>query len=127
MYSALRCVSELMTALMTCWCFLQNSFDKQYCSLSLEAITEGIVKDKILRAATDTLVHLAGFTDQTVSLDLLESVARTRYCLQVVTELLQLHANQQGDTQFLYGHVVHRLLEETRYMLDYFHQLFLFH
>ena len=93
----------------------QNSFDKQYSSLSLESKAEVIVRDKMLTTATDGLVHSAGFSEHTVSLDLLESVARMRYCLQVVTELLQLHANRQDGTHFLYGHLVHRLLEETRY------------
>jgi hypothetical protein len=101
-------------SLLCVQCF-ENSFDKQYSSLSLESKTEMIVRDRMLTTATDGLVHSAGFSEHTVSLDLLESVARMRYCLQVVTELLQLHANRQGGTQFLYGHVVHQLLEETRY------------
>jgi hypothetical protein len=100
-------------SLLCVQCF-ENSFDKQYSSLSLESKTGVIVRDKMLTTAADGLVHSAGFSEHTVSLDLLESVARMRYCLQVVTELLQLHANRQGGTQFLYGHVVHQLLEETR-------------
>ena len=74
-----------------------------------------IIRNKFLATATDTLINSVGFTEHTVSLDMLESVARMRYCLQVVSELLQLRVNQQGGPQFLYGHVAHQLLNETRY------------
>ena len=93
----------------------QNSVDKEYCGMSLECKMEAILKRNLLTSATETLVRLAGCAEHTISLDLLEGVARMRYCLLVVAQLLQRRVSEQGHTQSLYGRVVHQLLEETRY------------
>ena len=88
---------------------------KDTCCLSLEGKIKDILREKLLETATNTLVHAAGLTELTISLEALESVARLRYCLLVVAELLQLRIDQEGHTHFLYGRMVHQLLEETRY------------
>lgn len=75
---------------------------------------EAIVKGNLLKSATDTLVNSAGFKEHTISLYMLESVARMRYGLFVVAELLQVRVTQQSSAQSLYGRVAHQLLEEAR-------------
>ena len=96
--------------------FTQNAIDKEYCSLSLEKKMDTILKINLLKFATHTLVHSAGATQHTISIDMLESVARMRYALQVVAELLQLRVSEQGQSQSLYGAVAHRLLDEARFV-----------
>lgn len=76
---------------------------------------EAILKANVLPSAADALIHSQGFTEHTISLDVLEGVARMRYCLRVVAELLQLRGTEQGHTQYLYGSAAYHLLEETRY------------
>jgi hypothetical protein len=76
----------------------------------LEGKVDVILKEKLLMSGTDILVHSASSTEHTISLDLLESVAKIRYCLRVVADVLQLHSKRHD-----YGHMVHRLLEECRY------------
>ena len=76
---------------------------------------EAILKQKLLASATEVLVHSPGYTEHTISLDTLQSVACMRYCIRVVAELLQLRVTEQAPTQSLYSRVVHQLLEETRY------------
>ena len=76
---------------------------------------EAILKRNLLSSATDPLVRSAGVRMHTISLDMLESVAKMRYSLLVVAQLLQHRLNEQGHSQSLYGVVAHRLLEEARY------------
>ena len=76
---------------------------------------EAILKRNLLSSATDTLVRSAGVRVHTISLDMLESVAKVRYSLLVVAQLLQHRVNEQGHNQSLYGVAGHRLLEEARY------------
>ena len=80
---------------------------------------EAILKRNLLSSATDTLVRSTGVRVHAISLDMLESVAKMRYSLLVVAELLQHRLNEQGHSQSLYGVVVHRLLEEARYFKSY--------
>ena len=80
---------------------------------------EAILKRNLLSSATDTLVHSAGVREHTISLDVLESVAKMRYSLLVVAQLLQHRVNEQGHNQSLYGLACHRLLEEARYFYTY--------
>ena len=95
--------------------------NKQYCGQSLECRMEAIVRKKMLASATDILIQSAGFTEQTVSLDILESVARMRYALHVVSELLQLQVNEQDEgfasqDRILYGRTASILIEGARYI-----------
>ena len=76
---------------------------------------EFILKRGLLRTAADTLVRSAGVREHTISLDMLESVAKMRYSLLVVAELLQHRVNEQGHSQSLHGVVAHRLSKEARY------------
>ena len=76
---------------------------------------EAILKRNLLSSATDNLVRSAGIREHTISLDMLESVAKMRYSLLVVAELLQHRVNEQGHNQSLYGVAGNRLLEEARY------------
>ena len=101
---------------------LQNAIDKEYCSLSLEKKMETILKNNLLKSATHTLGHSAEATQHTISIDMLESVARMRYALQVVAELLQLRVSEQGQSQPLYGIAAHRLLDEARFVSSFYIQ-----
>ena len=79
------------------------------------------MKKKMLTSATDILIQSTGFTEQTVSLDILESVARMRYALHVVSELLQLQVNEQDEgfasqDRILYGRTASILIEEAKYI-----------
>ena len=96
--------------------FTQNAIYKGYCSLSLEKKVETILKNNLFKSAMHTLVHSTGATEHTISIDMLESVARMRYALQVVAELLQLRVSEQGQSQSLYGIAAHRLLDEARFV-----------
>ena len=71
---------------------------------------EAIVEKNFLTAATATLP-----ASIKMSIEVLESVARVRYSLRVVAELLVRRVHDQGHTQFLYGEMAHKLLEATRY------------
>ena len=98
----------------------QDAIYKEYCGESLECRMKSIVKKKMLTSATDILIKSAGFTERTVSLDILESVARLRYALSVVSELFQLQVNVQDEgfssqDPKLYGHTASILIEEARY------------
>ena len=81
----------------------------------MESKADAILKRNLLTSATDTLVLSAGFTDHTITLEVLESVATMRYCLRVVAELLLLRVSDQGHSLNVYGHLTHQLLEGTRY------------
>ena len=100
----------------------QNAVDKEYCGLSLEHKIEAILKRNLLSSATDILVRSAGVREHTISLDMLESVAKMRYSLLVVAQLLKHRVNEQGHNQSLYGVACHRLLEEARYFALTFSQ-----
>ena len=99
----------------------QDAMNKEYCGQSLECRMEAIVKKKMLTSATDILIQSAGFTERTVSLDILESVARMRYALHVVSELLQLQVNEEDEgfpsqDRILYGRTASILIEGARYI-----------
>ncbi|CAI8034865.1 E3 ubiquitin-protein ligase RNF213 [Geodia barretti] len=100
-------------SLLCTQCF-ENSIDKECCGLSLESKADAILKRNLLTSATDTLVQSAGFTDHTITLEVLESVATMRYCLRVVAEVLLLRVSDQGHSLNVYGHLIHQLLEGTR-------------
>lgn len=74
-----------------------------------------ILERKLLTSAKDTLVCFARFSEHTVSLEMLESVARIRYSLRVFAELLQEHMYRQGPIRFMHSHMAQRFMEETRY------------
>jgi hypothetical protein len=101
-------------SLLCVQCF-ENAVEKEYCGLSFKGKI-GAMTD-LLKSSADTLTCLPGFA--TISLDSLESVARMRYALQVVAELLLLQVNEQGGsleshTQNLHGRIASVLLEEAR-------------
>ena len=80
---------------------------------------ENIWRKQLLSSATDTLTHYSGSSQGIISLEVLEAVAKMRYALLVVAELLQLQVNEQGaafkgHTQNLYGLAASALLEEAR-------------
>ena len=83
--------------------------------MSLESKMDIILKKKWLKSSTETLAHSASYTEHTISLEMLESVARMRYCLRVAAELLKQYVNEYGATQSFYGPVAQKYLEETRY------------
>ena len=88
----------------------QNSIEKYYCGLSLESKMEAIVEKNFLTTATATVP-----ASIKMPIEVLESVARVRYSLCVVAELLEQRVYDRGHTQFLYGEIAHKLLEATRY------------
>ena len=63
----------------------------------------------------------AGFTQRDITLDLLEGVAKIRYALLVVADLLQQQVNEMGGASpASYAHIIHgamanRLIEEARH------------
>ena len=80
---------------------------------------ENIYEKQLLSSATNTLTHFAGSSQRTLSLEVLVAVAKMRYALLVVAELLQLQVNEQGaafkgHTHNLYGRAASALVEETR-------------
>ena len=97
------------------WVFCQNAIEKKHSGLSLECAVEAIVNGKLLTSSTNTLIQSHGYSEPTVVLDVLESVAMIRYCLRVVANLLQLHSKHQECNKLMYNPMVHRLLEESRY------------
>ena len=81
---------------------------------------------ELLTSGLDTLARFSGFTEQDISLELLEGVAKMRYALLVVAQLLQLQVNEAGRapslpsrTHNLYGSVASILLDEARYTAEY--------
>ena len=100
---------------------MKDAIDKEYSGLSLETKMEAVLRRQLLSSATETLTHFAGSTQQrSVSLEALDAVAKMRYALLVVAELLQLQVNQQGGalvgghTHYLYGRTASILIEEAR-------------
>ena len=79
---------------------------------------KAIINRNLLTSATETLVNSAGFTEHNISLEMLEGVARMRYCLCVAAELLLLLGSEQAHTQYLCGRDSHQLLKKTRYNHD---------
>ena len=76
---------------------------------------------QLVTSAMDVLTKLGGFSQDSVSLDMLEGVAKMRYGLFVVAELLQMQVNEVEGTlashnQKLYGSVSSRLIAEARYI-----------
>ena len=81
---------------------------------------EAVLKRKMLSSATDILTHSAGFTERTISLEILESIAKMRYALLVVSELLHLQVNErerEEDDHSLYGRIASILIDEAKYVL----------
>lgn len=80
---------------------------------------ENVWRKHLLSSATDTLTHFAMSPQRSISLEVLEAVAKMRYALLVVAEVLQLQVNQQGGafishTHSLFGLVASKLIAEAR-------------
>ena len=80
---------------------------------------------ELLSSGMETLTQFAGFTLQDISLELLEGVAKVRYALLIVAQLIQLQVNEVGGapsfsshTHNLYRSIASRLLDEARYVLQ---------
>lgn len=80
---------------------------------------------KLVTCAIDTLTQFAGFTQSNVSVEVLEAVAKMRYALLVITELLQLRVDEMREASLtshshnLYGTVASTLLDKARYCTAY--------
>ena len=77
---------------------------------------ENIWRKQLLSSATTTLTYFSGSSRGIISLEVLEAVAKMRYALLVVAELLRLQVNEQGaafkgHTHNLYGRAASALLE----------------
>ena len=101
---------------------MQDALDKEYSCLAFGGQMKAAIQ--LISSAMDVLTKLGGFTQRNLSLDILEGVAKMRYGLSVVAELLQMQVNEVEGTstrhsQKLYGSVSSRLIAEARYVSIY--------
>ena len=80
---------------------------------------DNIWRKQLLSSATVTLTCFAGSSQGTISVEVLEAVAKMCYALLVVAELLQFQVNEQGGdfkghTHNLYGRTASALIDEAR-------------
>lgn len=75
---------------------------------------EIILHKDILNSATCTLTDADGLTLKYISLEVLESVAKMRYALFVVAELLLCRVNGQAGAINLHGRAASGLTEQAR-------------
>lgn len=73
---------------------------------------------RLMASSVNTLTQCTSFTLHNISMEVLEGVAKMRYGLQVVAELLQLQANTTKDifssNLKIHGHLASTLLEKAR-------------
>ena len=79
---------------------------------------------QLITSAVDVLTTFGVFTQTNVSLNILEGVAKMRYGLFVVAELLQMQVNEVEGTsashsQKLYGSVSLGLIDKARSVFIY--------
>ena len=102
---------------LTCIYFSQDALHKEHSNLALVQKMESILRKQLLSSAAATLSHFAVSSQRSITVEVLEAVAKMRYALMVVAELLQLQVNVQGEAHNLYGRAASAVVEEARCIL----------
>ena len=97
---------------------LQDALDKE---LSSHSFPQRLARSvDLLQEGMQSLLGNVNFTQRDITLDLLEGVAKVRYTLLVVADLLHEQVNEVGGassvshSQSMHGATANRLLEEAR-------------
>lgn len=99
----------------------QDALDKENSFSSFVQRME--TASKLIYSAVPTLAAFADSARSNISIDVLESIARMRYGLQVAAELLQMQTNMtrrsslSSDNPNLYGAAADSLLNKCRYVI----------